>query len=405
MIALEVERMKGKSSFNIRDGKTNKEITVYLNSLMADIIDYIETLPKEAVYLFPSLKGSGHITTTQAYRIIFIYHFREGVYVMLEFGAFLILIILFGIFFNTVIIVCKRIKVKINRYSGIDEKDIFSYHLIDNWELELEKTLYLNTIGKWYIWLFTLAMCLVTIYDSPSKINSESKLFLLTMGIAVIVILSGIMWFLHNSSFSGFEKIGMYFIKIGILFSFTIAILDSDIKTVTSVESLFIGIAIPVLFSFLIMKSVVDSFKNNYIFQVFNFIILILLLNFFYIGFRFGLFYGVNNDQYLNANGEFIFFQKEDIYQLNSSSNWGLEEILLVTYKGIKPFFSFTEFKTGKDVIDFIPFFEFILGHIYNLTVIAFFVSYSVSKLINNQELNNSSKKVIESKKKEKDKQ
>lgn len=103
----------------------------------------------------------------------------------------------------------------------------------------------------------------------------------------------------------------MYFIKIGILFSFTIAILDSDIKTVTSVESLFIGIAIPVLFSFLIMKSVVDSFKNNYIFQVFNFIILILLLNFFYIGFRFGLFYGVNNDQYLNANGEFIFFKKK----------------------------------------------------------------------------------------------
>jgi len=37
---------------------------------MADIVDYIETLPKEAVYLFPSLKGSGHITTTQAYRII-----------------------------------------------------------------------------------------------------------------------------------------------------------------------------------------------------------------------------------------------------------------------------------------------------------------------------------------------
>ncbi len=32
---------------------------------MADIVDYIETLPKEAVYLFPSLKGSGHITTTQ----------------------------------------------------------------------------------------------------------------------------------------------------------------------------------------------------------------------------------------------------------------------------------------------------------------------------------------------------
>ncbi|MFW7189039.1 hypothetical protein [Lysinibacillus sp. BNK-21] len=70
MIALEVEQVKGKSSFKIRKGKTKKERKVYLYSLMADIVDYIETLPKEAVYLFASRKGSGHITTTQAYRII-----------------------------------------------------------------------------------------------------------------------------------------------------------------------------------------------------------------------------------------------------------------------------------------------------------------------------------------------
>lgn len=38
--------------------------------LMAGIVDYIETLPKEAVFLFASHKGGGHITTTQAYRII-----------------------------------------------------------------------------------------------------------------------------------------------------------------------------------------------------------------------------------------------------------------------------------------------------------------------------------------------
>ena len=37
---------------------------------MADIADYIETLPNDAVYMFPSRKGDGHITTTQAYRII-----------------------------------------------------------------------------------------------------------------------------------------------------------------------------------------------------------------------------------------------------------------------------------------------------------------------------------------------
>ena len=70
LVALKVEQVKGKSSFKIREGKTKKERTVYLNNLMADIADYIETLPVDAIYLFPSRKGDSHITTTQAYRII-----------------------------------------------------------------------------------------------------------------------------------------------------------------------------------------------------------------------------------------------------------------------------------------------------------------------------------------------
>lgn len=70
LVALKVEQVKGKSSFKIREGKTKKERTVYLNNLMADIADYIETLPVGEMYLFPSRKGKGHISTTQAYRII-----------------------------------------------------------------------------------------------------------------------------------------------------------------------------------------------------------------------------------------------------------------------------------------------------------------------------------------------
>ena len=67
---MKVEQVNGKSSFKIREGKTKKERTLYLNNLMADIVDYIETLPHETVYLFLSRKGEGYITTTQAYRII-----------------------------------------------------------------------------------------------------------------------------------------------------------------------------------------------------------------------------------------------------------------------------------------------------------------------------------------------
>jgi len=70
LVALKVEQVKGNTSFKIREGKTKKERTVYLNNLMADIADYIKTLSTGTVYLFPSRKGVGHITTTQAYRII-----------------------------------------------------------------------------------------------------------------------------------------------------------------------------------------------------------------------------------------------------------------------------------------------------------------------------------------------
>lgn len=70
LVALTVAHVKGKSSFKIREGKTKKERTVYLDSVMADIADYIDTLPSNTVYLFPSRIGDGHITTTQAYRVI-----------------------------------------------------------------------------------------------------------------------------------------------------------------------------------------------------------------------------------------------------------------------------------------------------------------------------------------------
>ncbi|MGE7023622.1 tyrosine-type recombinase/integrase [Solibacillus cecembensis] len=70
LVALTVEQVKGKSNFKIREGKTKKERTVYLNNLMADLAEYIETLPQDTVYLFPSRKGEGHISTTQVYRII-----------------------------------------------------------------------------------------------------------------------------------------------------------------------------------------------------------------------------------------------------------------------------------------------------------------------------------------------
>lgn len=70
IVSLRVSDVKGKSNFKIREGKTKKERTVYLNAIMADIADYTENLQSNSEYLFGSRKGDSHITTTQAYRIL-----------------------------------------------------------------------------------------------------------------------------------------------------------------------------------------------------------------------------------------------------------------------------------------------------------------------------------------------
>lgn len=70
IVRLQIEDVKGRSSFKVREGKTKKERTVHLNAIMADIADYIEGMDATHGWLFPSRRGSGHISTTQAYRII-----------------------------------------------------------------------------------------------------------------------------------------------------------------------------------------------------------------------------------------------------------------------------------------------------------------------------------------------
>lgn len=69
IVSLRIEDVKGKTSFKVREGKTQKERTVYLNAIMADIADYLADKPNEG-WLFASRKGDGHITTTQAYRVL-----------------------------------------------------------------------------------------------------------------------------------------------------------------------------------------------------------------------------------------------------------------------------------------------------------------------------------------------
>lgn len=69
LVKIRISDVKGKTSLILNEDKTDKTRTVYLNSVLADLIEYLETVANDEVYLFSNGKG-GHISVTQAYRIL-----------------------------------------------------------------------------------------------------------------------------------------------------------------------------------------------------------------------------------------------------------------------------------------------------------------------------------------------
>lgn len=69
IIRLKVGDVRGKNEFVIYEGKTQKRREVNISMLQDEIKRYTEGRQPDE-YLFKSQKGTGHITTTQVYRIL-----------------------------------------------------------------------------------------------------------------------------------------------------------------------------------------------------------------------------------------------------------------------------------------------------------------------------------------------
>ncbi|MBT2738114.1 tyrosine-type recombinase/integrase [Bacillus sp. ISL-7] len=67
LLKLKIEEVKGKKSFNVKEGKTDKPRKVLVNGLYEELNTYIETL-EGTEWLFPSRKGDKPISRIQAYR-------------------------------------------------------------------------------------------------------------------------------------------------------------------------------------------------------------------------------------------------------------------------------------------------------------------------------------------------
>lgn len=66
LLKLKVSDVKGKRKAIVKEGKTQKKRTIYLDSIYDEIQGYVSTLDRD--WLFPSRKGDKAISPTQAYR-------------------------------------------------------------------------------------------------------------------------------------------------------------------------------------------------------------------------------------------------------------------------------------------------------------------------------------------------
>lgn len=68
LVKLQVSDVRRKKRAVIREGKTNKSRTIYMDNIYKEVQEYLKTV--NSPWLFPSRKGDKHITPTQAYRQI-----------------------------------------------------------------------------------------------------------------------------------------------------------------------------------------------------------------------------------------------------------------------------------------------------------------------------------------------
>lgn len=292
----------------------------------------------------------------------------------------LVLAVLIGIIFNTIIkfFESKRgLFLKLRKFKLYNNSSIF----VGNFDERLESYVYLDTFKKWKIWIYIMSFSILQLLEYSTNIN---RFVIIIIGVICLLAVGD---FLHsinrtvyaNDISSKLMKIMFYlmqlFVFIIYILNFSLAFLESE----NSLELLLILTSILIFYLFLFIKNVVDVF-TSYFFQFVNFILILLFFNYIIIGFNFGLFYLANNDifEYYQPNEEKVIY--ENFSQNNEQLNW--EYISIVIYEGIEPFFNFPPRLSGENGFkSFIPLIEHLIGFIFNLLIIGFFVSYSVTSL------------------------
>lgn len=288
----------------------------------------------------------------------------------------LFFVILIGILFNTIVKFAQHMRIsfaKIKNFESPNTDSFFNGSLDE----KLEGYIYLDTFNKWKIWIYIMSFTLLPLF----KIYNFN--FIIQVIVVTICILA-VGDFLHSahrltSNDNLAFMIMFYVINLMILVNYILHFNLAFLKTEYSVELLLITTTISIFYSFLFIKYVVDVFSSYFI-QFMHFIVVLLFFNFIVIGFDYGLFYWANNDIFDYYQSNEVQKISENLFGDNGSFKWGY--IAIIVYKGIEPFFNFPQqISEERGLLSFIPLIEHFIGNIFNLLIIGFFVSYSVTNL------------------------
>lgn len=286
----------------------------------------------------------------------------------------LVIVILIGVLFNTIIRFSQHIKdslPKVKNAKSNNAKLLWDRYLNER----LEEYIYLDRPTKWKLWLYVLSFSLLTL-------NMDYNFSITIQIIIGTICILAVGDFIHSANEFVSNDLGLkimfYFMNLLILIIYILQLNLVFLEVDFNVTILLIITIISIFYTFLFIKSVVDMF-DSYLFQFINVILILLFFNFIVIGFNYGLFYLDNNDVF----GYYQIDEAEKITQSfkgNNKLNW--EYVSFVTYEGINPFFNFPHRISGENgFISFIPLIEHFIGNVFNLLIIGFFVSYSVTNL------------------------
>lgn len=228
--------------------------------------------------------------------------------------------------------------------------------------------IYLDSPNKWVIVLSGTSFLVIELLSDLPKDISNNWMLKAISYICIAMLFYGVGYYIHYPA-----GVDLYISKLLIILIYILTFLQSFLENLHSVQHLLIIIFISIAYTFAFIKNVIDSF-NSFIFQFLNFIVVLLFLNFIIIGLTFGFFYINNYETY-------SYFSQTD-YE-NIMMNDKLTNLYYVIYIGMVPFFNFpSDLDQSNNILSYIPLFEHLIGYIFNLLIIGFFVSYSVSKLI-----------------------